>query len=97
LFVDCFAPPYRAGAASCVPAHLGNGFKVSAVSICSGVKSGVLQLMSKLMSVTLCWNVATVGEWALVTGASYGIGSGYAIELSKRGVNVRISHRTAFT
>lgn len=35
------------------------------------------------------------GSWALVTGASDGIGRGYAEELAKRGFNVVISARTA--
>ncbi|GJQ15624.1 hypothetical protein GpartN1_g7415.t1 [Galdieria partita] len=34
------------------------------------------------------------GEWAVVTGASYGIGAAYAVELAKRGLNVALLARS---
>ncbi|CAF93282.1 unnamed protein product [Tetraodon nigroviridis] len=38
--------------------------------------------------------LTSMGEWAVVTGASEGIGRAYAFELAKRGVNVVIMSRT---
>ena len=37
------------------------------------------------------------GEWALVTGASRGLGRGYAIALVRRGINVILVARTTDT
>ncbi|EME26777.1 Very-long-chain 3-oxoacyl-CoA reductase 1 [Galdieria sulphuraria] len=34
------------------------------------------------------------GEWAVVTGASYGIGAAYAVELAKKGLNVILLARS---
>jgi len=34
------------------------------------------------------------GEWAVITGASWGIGYGFAVELAKRGVNTVLISRT---
>jgi len=39
-------------------------------------------------------NVKTLGKWAVVTGATDGIGKGYAKELAKRGVNVYLISRS---
>jgi len=35
------------------------------------------------------------GKWAVVTGASFGIGYGFAVELAKRGMNVALLARSA--
>jgi len=39
-------------------------------------------------------NVAKLGEWAVVTGATDGIGKGYAQQLAKRGLNIVLVSRT---
>lgn len=36
------------------------------------------------------------GEWAIVTGSSYGIGSEFAFSLAKRGINVVLAARTKY-
>jgi len=36
------------------------------------------------------------GEWAIVTGSSYGIGSEFALSLAKRGINVVLCARTQY-
>ena len=45
------------------------------------------------------YNVGKLGAkqdgWAVITGASDGIGKGYAIELAKRGFNIFLISRTA--
>ena len=39
-------------------------------------------------------NVKKLGSWAVVTGASEGIGKGYALELARRGLNIVIMSRS---
>lgn len=39
-------------------------------------------------------NLKTFGSWGVVTGASEGIGKGYALELAKRGLNVVLMSRS---
>lgn len=41
--------------------------------------------------------LTSMGEWAVVTGASEGLGRAYALELAKRGLNVVIMSRTKET
>ncbi|XP_072003769.1 17-beta-hydroxysteroid dehydrogenase type 3-like [Engystomops pustulosus] len=43
-----------------------------------------------------CWrtDLKTYGQWAVVTGATDGIGKAYALELAKRGLNVVLISRT---
>ena len=39
-------------------------------------------------------NLKKLGEWAIVTGATDGIGKAYAFKLAKKGLNVVIISRT---
>lgn len=41
-------------------------------------------------------NVSRMGEWAIVTGATDGIGKGYAQQLAKRGMNIVLVSRTPY-
>ena len=41
-------------------------------------------------------NVSKMGEWALVTGSTDGIGKAYAFALAKRGLNIVLVSRSPF-
>jgi len=49
-------------------------------------------VIAKLLGHTL--DLKTLGKWAVVTGATDGIGKGYAKELAKRGINVYLISRS---
>lgn len=60
---------------------------------------GKLVLFSRMLFPKWCFPLSktffsSVGEWAVVTGASEGIGRAYAFALAERGMNVVIMSRT---
>uniref|UniRef100_A0A3Q1HAL5 Hydroxysteroid (17-beta) dehydrogenase 3 n=1 Tax=Acanthochromis polyacanthus TaxID=80966 RepID=A0A3Q1HAL5_9TELE len=71
----------------------------AAVVVYYGVK---LLLFTRMLFPKLCFPLpktffTSMGEWAVVTGASEGIGRAYAFALAERGMNVVIMSRTKAT
>ncbi|KAA8592999.1 17-beta-hydroxysteroid dehydrogenase type 3 [Etheostoma spectabile] len=71
----------------------------AAVIVCYGVK---LLLFSRMLFPKMWFPLSksfftSMGEWAVVTGASEGIGRAYAFALAKQGMNVVIMSRTKVT
>ncbi|KAM4745436.1 17-beta-hydroxysteroid dehydrogenase type 3 isoform 2-T2 [Anableps anableps] len=63
---------------------------------------GKLMLFSRILFPKSCFSLSktfftSMGEWAVVTGASEGIGRAYAFALAERGMNVVIMSRTKAT
>lgn len=56
---------------------------------------GLMKFVPWLMRLTKApLDVTKLGQWAVVTGATDGIGKGYASELAKRGLNIVLVSRT---
>ncbi|XP_024130981.1 testosterone 17-beta-dehydrogenase 3 isoform X1 [Oryzias melastigma] len=71
----------------------------AAVVLYYGVK---LLLFSRMLFPKVCFPISdsfftSMGEWAVVTGASEGIGRAYALALAERGMNIVIMSRTKST
>ncbi|KAF3851211.1 hypothetical protein F7725_012983, partial [Dissostichus mawsoni] len=71
----------------------------AAVVVCYGVK---LLLFSRMLFPKIWFPLSqsfftSLGKWAVVTGASEGIGRAYAFALAKKGMNVVIMSRTKIT
>ncbi|XP_031711984.1 17-beta-hydroxysteroid dehydrogenase type 3 isoform X1 [Anarrhichthys ocellatus] len=71
----------------------------AAVIVCYGVR---LLYFSRMLFPKICFPLSkyfftSMGEWAVVTGASEGIGRAYAFELAEQGMNVVIMSRTKET
>ncbi|XP_029295221.1 17-beta-hydroxysteroid dehydrogenase type 3 [Cottoperca gobio] len=71
----------------------------AAVIVCYGVK---LLLFSRMLFPKMWFPLSksfftSLGEWAVVTGASEGIGRAYALALAEKGMNVVIMSRTKVT